>query len=115
MGGSLTLALRTAQSGLAANQQALDTIANNIANVNSPGYSRKTITTQPVAVSGVGSGTELAEIRREINEGLLRSLRIEFGNLNELSVQDSFYARMQEVFGTPANNNSIAHFINGHL
>ncbi len=112
MAGSLTLALRTAQSGLLVNQQALNTVANNIANVNSLGYSRKTITTQPQVVTGIGAGVELADIKRQIDEGLLRSLRIELGNLNELSVQDSFFERMQEVFGTPASNTSISHAIN---
>ena len=45
MGAGLTQALRTARSGLLVNQQTLDVVANNIANVNSEGYSRKIVST----------------------------------------------------------------------
>ena len=82
MAGSLTLALRTAQSGLLVNQQALDIVANNIANVNSPGYSRKTVSTTPQIVEAAGAGVKLAEVQRQIDQNLLKSLRIERGSLN---------------------------------
>ncbi|MCH7864026.1 MAG: hypothetical protein IIC56_02275, partial [Proteobacteria bacterium] len=47
---SLTQALRTAQSGLLVNQQALNVVSQNIANVNSPGYSRKIVRTESKVV-----------------------------------------------------------------
>ena len=111
MAGSLTLALRTAQSGLLVNQQALDIVANNIANVNSPGYSRKTISTSPQIVEAAGAGVKLAEIQRQIDQNLLKSLRIERGSLNALTVQKTFYDRVQQLFGSPADDTSISHVI----
>ena len=41
--GDITQALRTAQSGLLGNQEALHTISNNVVNINTEGYSRKII------------------------------------------------------------------------
>ncbi len=111
MGSSLTLALRTAQSGLLTNQSALDAVANNIANVNSPGYSRKIVNTEQRVVSGVGAGVQLSKLTRQLDEGLIKTLRAETSTLNSLNVQDNYYLRLQELFGTPDDNTSISHTI----
>ncbi len=109
MAGTITLALRTAQSGLLVNQQALDAIANNIANVNSPGYSRKVVNVQQRVVGGTGAGVELSEITRVVDEGLVKSYRLEYATTSELSVQGDYYDRLQDLFGTPDSNTSISH------
>ncbi len=111
MTGSLTLALRTAQSGLLVNQSALNAVANNITNVNSPGYSRKIVNTESRVVNGAGAGVQLSALNRQIDEGLLKSLRIELSSLNAFSVQTSSYERMQELFGSPADDTSISHVL----
>jgi len=110
-GGTITGALRTAQSGLLSNQQALNAVANNIANVNTEGYSRKDIRMESRVVSGTGSGVELAEVRRIIDEGLLKNLRSEIGTFEKFSAQTPFYERMQEMFGAPGDDVSISHII----
>lgn len=69
MSGSLTLALRTAQSGLISNQQALDSVSNNIANVNSPGYSRKVVNMEQRVVAGAGAGVQVSSVVRKVDEG----------------------------------------------
>jgi flagellar hook-associated protein 1 FlgK len=112
MAGTLSLSLKTAQSGLAANQAALDAVANNIANVNTPAYSRKIVNTEQRVLTGVGAGVQIAEITRAIDEGLLKSLRLELGTLNELGVQENFFERVQELFGKPQDNTSLSHIIN---
>lgn len=109
--GSLTLALHTARSGLLATQQALDATANNIANVNSPGYSRKIVNLEQRVVSGVGAGVQVSEVTRSIDEGLLKSLRLELSQYNRLGVQQDYYGRMQELFGAPGDNTSVSHMI----
>lgn len=111
MAGSLTLALRTAQSGLLVNQSALNAVATNIANVNSEGYSRKIINTESRVINGAGSGVQLSSLSRQIDEGLLKSLRLEVSSLNALSVQASSFDRLQELFGSPADNTSISHVL----
>ena len=111
MTGSLTLALRTAQSGLLVNQSALNAVANNIANVNSEGYSRKIVNTESRVVNGAGTGVQLSALTRQIDEGLLKSLRLEVSSLNALSVQASSFERIQELFGRPADDSSISHVL----
>lgn len=109
MSGNLTLALRSASSGLLANQSALDTIAQNISNVNTPGYSRKIANFEQVTVQGAGAGVQISQLTRNVDEGLLKSLRIELSAFNTLKAQSSYYTRLQDTFGSPQNNSSISH------
>jgi flagellar hook-associated protein 1 FlgK len=111
MSGSLTLALRTAQSGLLTSQSALDAVAQNVANVNSPGYSRKIVHMEQRVVAGVGAGVELSDVVRAVDEGLLESLRESISTSSQHDVQNSYYARMQDLFGAPGDNISISHII----
>jgi len=99
--GGLTQALRTARSGLLVNQQTLDVVANNIANVNSEGYSRKIVSTETRVLNGVASGVQISEITRRVDEGLLKNIRIELAELNKFTVQD--------LFGKPGENSSLSH------
>ncbi|WP_316977864.1 flagellar hook-associated protein FlgK [Shumkonia mesophila] len=112
MSGTITLALRTAQSGLLVNQQALGAISDNIANVNSPGYSRKIVNIEQRVVGGAGAGVQLSELTRVIDEGLVKSLRLETGTYQRLRSQQTYYARIQETFGSPNDNTSISHILN---
>ncbi|MEE3051494.1 MAG: flagellar hook-associated protein FlgK [Pseudomonadota bacterium] len=107
--GGLTQALRTARSGLLVNQQTLDVVANNIANVNSEGYSRKIVNTETRVLNGVPSGIQIADIIRRVDEGLLKNIRIELAELNKFTVQDDFFARTQDLFGKPGENSSLSH------
>ncbi len=109
MSGSLTLALRTAQSGLLTSQSALDAVAQNVANVNSPDYSRKIVHMEQRVVGGVGAGVQLSEVVRAVDEGLLESLRKELSTTGNYDAQSSYFARMQDLFGAPGDNTSIAH------
>lgn len=109
--GTITLALRTAQSGLLANQQALDVTARNISNVNTEGYSRKVVGFENSALVGAGSGVNISQISRQIDEGLLKSTRLEKSELTELTSQSTFWDRLQDLFGTPEANTSISHTI----
>lgn len=107
--GDITQALRTAQSGLLVNQQTLNVVSDNVANLNTEGYSRKLVNTEPRVIAGVGAGVQISEITRLVDEGLLKSLRQEYGDLNALTVQENFYSRTQDLFGAPGDNNSLAH------
>ncbi len=111
MAGDITLALRTAQSGLLTSQAALSVVSNNIANVNSASYSRKIPGIQSRIVGGVGAGVEISDVLRRVDEGLLSSLRKEGSTFQKYDTQKATYERLQDLFGAPADNNSIAHMM----
>ena len=109
--GDITQALRAAQSGLLANQTALNIVSQNVSNVNTEGYSRKIIQQQSVVLAGQGAGVSIADFTRVVDQGLLKSIRLELGELNNVTVQASYYDRMQETFGAPGDNTSISHIL----
>ena len=109
--GSITQALRTAQSGLLVNQQTLNVVANNIANVNTEGYSRRNTFNESQVVNGIGVGVRMSAIRRDVDEGLMKSIRIELGELHAMTVKGSYLSRTQDMFGSPEGDSSIAHLL----
>ena len=72
---SLTLAIQSAVSGLQSTQRALQVTSENIANVNTDGYSRKDVSFSQTTLAGVGVGVEIAAITRTVDEFLLRQIR----------------------------------------
>ena len=107
----ITQALRNAQSGLLANQQSLSTVANNISNVNTIGYSKKIVNFENVAVSGTPAGVKISEITRQIDEGLLKTVRLETSDLQTSAAKVDYFDRLQDLFGSPGDNTSISHLL----
>jgi flagellar hook-associated protein 1 FlgK len=108
---SLTISLRTALSGLQLNQGAITTTSNNVANANTEGYTRKRI--EPVArtIVGIGAGVELGELRRTVDDRLVREIRENRSLLGTMDVKGSYLDRIQDLFGKPADNSSVANRI----
>jgi flagellar hook-associated protein 1 FlgK len=109
MSGDLTQALRTAHSGLFTSQQALDAVARNVANVNTPGYSRKIINLEQRTVAGAGAGVDFGVLTRRVDQGLVGNLRQEAGALRASDVRKDMLGRIQDLFGTPESNTSLSH------
>ncbi len=108
---SINLALNNAVSGLNAAQNAIQVISTNVANTNTEGYSRKTTEQETRIVAGVGNGVDIAAVRRQVDLFLQRTRNEELASLGQLEVLDTYFGRMQELFGTPDSNQSIAAFI----
>ena len=108
---SLTSALSTAVSGLQAAQQNLQLISSNISNANTEGYTRKTATQQNRTVAGIGQGVTVSNYSRQVDQSLLRQINGETATLQRQSTLDTYYNRLQAVFGTPEANSSVSHLI----
>ena len=87
--------LSTGSSALLAFQRALATVSHNVANVNTPGYSRQRVelAARPGEAAGrnyTGAGVEIANLRR-LADGLVFARQIdssgELGRLQQLSTQ----------------------------
>jgi flagellar hook-associated protein 1 FlgK len=97
--GTLSSALNVAVGGMLADQAALDTTSNNIANANTPGYSRQTVNfeeTPPVEYGGqlFGTGVEIGQITSQRNNVLQMSLD---QATQQQSKYDSYLTSMQQV------------------
>ncbi|HIF60720.1 MAG TPA: flagellar hook-associated protein FlgK [Rhodospirillales bacterium] len=108
---SLELTLQSAISGMQTSKTALQTIANNIANVNTEDYTRKIVDQKSRVLDGQGYGVEIGAISRRVNQGVLKQMRGEMGTLENISVKQDYLSQLNSFFGTPADDNSISHKI----
>lgn len=105
---SISVAMRTAVSGLSVNQTALQTTSNNIANANTVGYTAKRVDLATVLLDGQGAGVQVAGVNRTVNEFLLRDVRTQTSFLADATVRSEYYASTQNMFGKPDSNSSIS-------
>lgn len=108
---SISAALQNAVSGLQLNQRALDAVSQNVANVNTDGYSRKIVNQQAVVVDGNGAGVTISSIGRQVNEFMLKDLRTQTSQMNQYTQLNDFYGRMQDLFGAPGSDTSVGYNI----
>jgi flagellar hook-associated protein 1 FlgK len=92
----------TGVTGLGAAQTALSTIAQNVANVNTPGYARQTIslTTQEATKSGagyIGGGVLVSGIDALVDPFLERALTLATGNAAGSQQSASLFDQMQSI------------------
>lgn len=106
---AITLGLDTALSGLLTNQQALNTISQNIVNVNTPGYTRKVLMPESRAVNGLGAGVQVTALQRNVDEGLLSYVRSDNATLSNLQALSGTYQQVQNLFGKVGDKSSISH------
>jgi flagellar hook-associated protein 1 FlgK len=112
MNSSLLTALSAATSGLRASQGSIDVISRNIANANTEGYTRKAATPQNAAGGVSGAGVNLAQPTRSVDQYLFKSILTESARNEALDVFDTYLAQLQTVFGTPADNTTVASKLN---
>lgn len=108
---SLALALNNALTGLNVNQQSISVLSQNIANVNTSGYSRQIVNQSAVVVEGLGSGVQIDDIVRKVDKYLQRSVQTQGSNSAAAQTIDAYYQRIQALIGRPGSNNSIDSFV----
>lgn len=105
---SIDAVLRSAVSGLNTSQAALRTTADNIANVNTPGYARKIVQQETQVLSGETAGVKLASIQRVINEFVARSLRSATSDSERYAAMTDVHDRVGMLLGDPNENTSLS-------
>ena len=102
---SLTIAMKTATSGLVAAQAAMRTVADNIANVNTPGYVRKTIDQQQLVVDGSGMGVEVSGVKRVTDQYLQLASLSASSDSSRWGAVSQYLDNAQSLFGDPSSDN----------
>lgn len=103
--------LNTGLSGLLAFQRGLSVTANNVANASTEGYSRQRMelvsrTPEGFGFGFIGSGVEVATIRRIVDQFGINQLRTANSSLGQLDAFNSFAGQVDNVLGDP--NTGIA-------
>ncbi len=104
---SITAVLNNAISGLNASQAALQVTSTNIANVNTPGYARSQVFQQTRVLGGVGSGVEIAEVRRIVDKFVAKELRVATAHSGQFDAMSRIHDQIQSLLGDPAANTSL--------
>jgi flagellar hook-associated protein 1 FlgK len=102
------VAMRSALSAMMTNQTALSVTANNIANANTDGYTKKTVNIVSQTIDGVGAGVQVESVTRTVNDFLTRNLRTQTSVLGASTIDNQYYSNMQNLFGTPDASNSLS-------
>ncbi|MEM8548604.1 MAG: flagellar basal body protein, partial [Pseudomonadota bacterium] len=109
----MTGILNVGTSALTAFRRALDTVSNNIANVNTDGYSRQTVTLsarepQFNGVGYIGRGVQVSSIERIYNEFLTQQVRTSSSSAARFDTLASFAGRVDDLLADPAGGLSPA-------
>ncbi len=112
MTGGLSTVLNNALAGLNVSQQSLAVLSQNIANVNTPGYSRQVISQSAVYLDGQGAGVSIAEITRKVDEYLARSVQGQMSVAGMAELINDYNTRVQIMMGQPGAQNSIDSYVN---
>ncbi|MFN3521989.1 MAG: flagellar hook-associated protein FlgK [Phenylobacterium sp.] len=101
---SLSIAMKTATSGLVAAQTALRTVSDNIANVNTPGYVRKTVDQSQLVVDGRGMGVEITGIKRVTDQYLQLATLTASSDSKRWDITAQYLDNAQSLFGDPSGD-----------
>ncbi|MFB4161673.1 flagellar hook-associated protein FlgK [Geomicrobium sp. JSM 1781026] len=114
--GSTFHGLHTAYKGLMAQQQALKTTGHNIANANTPGYSRQRVNfsasqafpapgmNAPSIPGQIGTGVDVDSVQRIRNEFLDQQFRGEHGKAGYWEKVHESYIRMEDIMNEPTDH-----------
>lgn len=102
----LSQALSTAISGLRANQAALSLVSSNVANAETPGYVRKTVS-QVETATGSGSTVRVTGVNRELDQYIQRQVLTETSGASYSAIRSDVLANLQNIFGDPSSGVTI--------
>ena len=105
---SITSALTNALSGLTAQARAAELVSSNIANVSTPGYSRRELILASRATGTPGQGVQVVGVQRSVNLPLLGDRRLAQSASGDADTRAAFFKRVEKTVGTPDDAYSIS-------
>jgi flagellar hook-associated protein 1 FlgK len=87
---SISLALQNSLSGLNAAQAGLAVVSQNVANANTPGYSRQIAGLEAKVIAGQASGVRISGIERVVDQFLVSELQSQRSVLGAATATEQF-------------------------
>ncbi len=103
---SLTQALNSALSGLQVTQANIAMVAANVANADTPGYTRKAVN-QVATGANTSIGVRVSDIQREIDLYVQKQLRVENSGASYADTRADMYTQLQNIYGTPGSDTAL--------
>jgi flagellar hook-associated protein 1 FlgK len=98
----------SAMSALKTNSAALSVVANNVSNLNTPGYARRIVNQQTLAAGGQLMGVDIASIQRVTNEFLAQEQLSAGGSAAQYDTMSDLFSQLNGLLGAPGDNQSLA-------
>ncbi|MBR0683183.1 hypothetical protein GXW74_22025 [Roseomonas eburnea] len=104
---SLDAALITARSALLHTQRALAASANDVANADTVGHTKKTVASRAVQVDGAGIGVRSLAPTRDVDEALVTELNSRRAAAAGAEVRERLLQAIETAHGNPENGESL--------
>jgi flagellar hook-associated protein 1 FlgK len=108
----LASVLGIATSGLGVTQSSLDIVARNVANADTPGYTKKSIGQENNLAGGFSFGVRDTTITRAVDQFLQSQLRTQTATMGNIEVRQDSLDRIDQLFGAPGGANSLDSIFN---
>lgn len=105
---ALISSLSSSLSGMKVAQAQLEIVSNNIANVDTPGYTKKSAAQSALVASGSTMGVTMGSTQRIVDEGLLKNFLASNSQTSSLSTQYNYLSQLDNLMGTTEGQNSVA-------
>lgn len=103
----LSQALAAAVTGLRAAQTGLSIVSSNVANVDTPGYVRRSPIQLTTTGGDFGAGVNVVGIRRQLEQFVQRQMRVESSGASYADLRAQFYDRLQGIYGAPGSATAL--------
>jgi flagellar hook-associated protein 1 FlgK len=98
----------SAISALKTNSAALGVVANNVSNLNTPGYARRIVNQQTLSAGGQLMGVDIATIQRVSNQFLIQEQLAANGAASKYDTMAGLFSQLNGLLGSPGDNQSLA-------
>ncbi len=104
----VSVILDAALAGLRTSQRQLDITSHNIANVNTPGYHKRSLTQYSQSVGGIGQGSVTGNVIRSANAALEAQQLASTTVVGNYDIRDQYRASVEQLYGKPGSGNSLS-------
>ena len=98
----------SALSALRTNSAALGVVSNNVANLNTPGYARRIVNEQTLALNGQLVGVDIANVERVVDQFLQQENLAANGTSSQYDTMAGLFNQLNGLLGGPGDNQSLA-------
>lgn len=108
---SIDAALLIARSGLLHTQRALSNAADNVANAQTEGYTRKRLSSVSVGADGQGMGVLTLGPLRDVDTALLKEIRLRKSDVAAAEAREAVLARIDKAYGDPSQGEGLGDLV----
>ncbi len=98
----------SAISALKTNTAALNVVANNVSNLNTPGYARRVVNQQTLSANGQLMGVDIASVQRITSQFLQQEQLSAGAAASQYDTMANLFEQLNGVLGGPGDNQSLA-------